>query len=224
MTKRGVRSGILTRLIQGGHSFLWTGRAARQFLPSHWLRSMQPIGAQWNSVSAPALLPVGCVIMTCMAKRAYPGWNTRRSWLILGGLLWVLSTATHWGAELGVVGEPTLPPPGVGSSVVRLLGAFALVLSIALGGVWLLRNGSRFAVRSGIDRTLKVLEVRMLGGRQSLVVVGYEDQRMLLATSPTGVSFLCRLPAAEPGGSAVGEPNLAPTFMDALNTAVGRPG
>jgi len=69
-----------------------------------------------------------------------------------------------------------------------------------------------------------VLEVRMLGGRQSLLVVGYEDQRLLLATSPGGVSFLCRLPTAEPGEAGAREPDLAPTFMDALSSAVGRRG
>jgi flagellar biogenesis protein FliO len=159
--------------------------------------------------------------MTRMGKTGSPGRNTRRWWLILVGLLWCLSTAATWAAEPSVVGEPALQPPGIGLSVVRLLGAFVLVVSIALGAVWLLRNGARFAPRSRVDRTLKVLEMRMLGGRQSLVVVGYEDQRMLLATSPAGVSFLCRLPAAA-GIQAAGEPDLAPTFMDALSTAVGQ--
>jgi flagellar biogenesis protein FliO len=163
--------------------------------------------------------------MACKENRGCPGLNARRMWLCRVGLLWVLSTATHWGAELGTATEPAVQPLGVGISVVRLLGAFALVLSIILGGFWLLRNWSRFAPRSGLDRTLKVLEVRMLGGRQSLVVVGYEDQRMLLATSASGVSFLCRLPAIGAGDQrGAGEPDLAPTFMDALTTAVGRSG
>jgi flagellar biogenesis protein FliO len=159
--------------------------------------------------------------MTRMGISGSPGGNTRRLWLILGGLLWCISTAATWSATPGTLGELALEPPGIGFSLVRLLGAFILVVSIALGAVWLLRNGARFAPRSRVDRTLKVLEMRMLGGRQSLVVVGYEDQRMLLATSPAGVSFLCRLPAAA-GIQSAGEPDLAPTFMDALSTAVGQ--
>jgi flagellar biogenesis protein FliO len=40
--------------------------------------------------------------------------------------------------------------------------------------------------------------VKSLGQRQALFVVGYEKQRMLVATSPAGVSLLSHLPEAEP--------------------------
>lgn len=137
---------------------------------------------------------------------------------------WVVLLLSSWGAELDGASETALALPGVGLSLVRLLGAFSLVVALALGGVWVLRNWARWAPQSGSQRTLKVLEMRMLGGRQSLVVVGYEDQRMLLATSPSGVSFLCRLPAVEPGELPPVVTELPPTFLDALSTVAGRRG
>lgn len=162
--------------------------------------------------------------MTCTVKQVFTGWYRRPSGWGLACGFWVLLTVCGWGAELSETSEATLALPGVGLSVIRLLGAFVLVVALALGGVWLLRNWARLAPRSGIERTLKVLEVRMLGGRQSLVVVGYEDQRMLLAASPTGVAFLCRLPSVQPGEPPAGDTELAPTFLEALSTAVGQRG
>ncbi len=77
------------------------------------------------------------------------------------------------------------------------MGALALVLGIFLAGVWLFRNWQRLAVRQGNPRRLNILEVRPLGGRQSIYVVGYEQERFLLASSPAGVNFLTHLPAAD---------------------------
>jgi flagellar biogenesis protein FliO len=44
---------------------------------------------------------------------------------------------------------------------------------------------------------LNVLEVKSLGYRQALYVVGYEQQRLLLASSPAGVTMLAALPSAD---------------------------
>ena len=45
--------------------------------------------------------------------------------------------------------------------------------------------------------------MKSLGQRQALFVVGYEKQRMLVATSPAGVSLLSHLPEAEPDEKTV---------------------
>jgi flagellar biogenesis protein FliO len=87
--------------------------------------------------------------------------------------------------------------PDTGASVVRVFGALILVVGIFLGGVWLFRNWQRFTVQKGAGPRLNVLEVRSLGQRQSLYVVGYQQQRMLLAASPAGISLVSHLPAAE---------------------------
>ena len=71
---------------------------------------------------------------------------------------------------------PLTPPlPDVGLSLVRVFGALALVLAIFLGGVWLFRNWQRLVIQGGRAPRLNVLEVRSLGGRHVLYVVGYQQ-------------------------------------------------
>jgi flagellar biogenesis protein FliO len=84
--------------------------------------------------------------------------------------------------------------PDTGASILRVLGALALVISLFLGGVWLFRNWQRLAVRKGRAPRLNVLEVKSLGQRQAIYVVGYEQQRILLASSPAGITLLTHLP------------------------------
>jgi flagellar biogenesis protein FliO len=87
--------------------------------------------------------------------------------------------------------------PDTGASVVRVFGALVLVIAIFLGGVWLFRNWQRFAIQKGGGAKLNLIEVKSLGQRQALYVVGYQEQRMLLASSPAGITLVSHLPAAE---------------------------
>jgi len=98
--------------------------------------------------------------------------------------------------------------------VLRVLGALALVIGLFLGGVWLYRNWQRLPSQHGRAPRLNVLETRSLGGRQALYVVGYEQERFLIASSPAGVNLLSHLPGAEnePPVTAT----LAPSFAAAL--------
>ncbi len=111
--------------------------------------------------------------------------------------------------------------PDVGTSLVRVMGGLALVLSLFLGGVWLFRNWQRLMVQRGRAPKLNVLEVRALGGRQSIYVVAYEQERFLLSSSPNGVNFLSHLPASEE--SATEKPPTLPTpsFAQALKQVLG---
>jgi flagellar biogenesis protein FliO len=111
---------------------------------------------------------------------------------------------------------PALSTPDMGVALLRVAGALALVIGIFLAGVWLLRNWQRLAVQRGRAPKLNVLEIRSLGGRQSIYVVGYEQERFLLASSPAGVNFLTHLPGAgnEGEGAAETKPNLP--FAQAL--------
>jgi flagellar biogenesis protein FliO len=84
--------------------------------------------------------------------------------------------------------------PEVGVSAVRALAALAFVLALFFAGVWLFRNGQRFAwKRAGAPR-LAVLESRALGARQTLHVIGYDKQRLLIGSSPSGLCLLAALP------------------------------
>ena len=116
-------------------------------------------------------------------------------------------------------GSSTLPDAG--ASVLRVFGALLLVLALFFAGVWLFRNWQRFTARqNGTVPKLNVLEVKALGNRHALYVVGYDRQRMLVASSPTGITLLSPLPQAtdEEARAAVARP----AFADSLQKALGR--
>ena len=98
------------------------------------------------------------------------------------------------------------------------MGAFVLVIGIFLAGVWLFKNWQRLAVQRGRGPKLNILETRSLGGRHALYVVGYEQQRFLISSSPGGVNFLSHLPVAAENEAAAGTGNSStPTFTQALS-------
>jgi flagellar biogenesis protein FliO len=109
-------------------------------------------------------------------------------------------------------------PPEVSFSVFRVLGALALVLALFFGGVWLFRNWQRFIVRNGGAPKLNVLEVKALGNRQALYVVAYEEQRLLLSSSPTGVALVTHLPNSD---TAL-EPMSRVSFAESLQQMLSR--
>ena len=118
-------------------------------------------------------------------------------WLSAGGLGWAQTNQP----AAGSLGPPPLPEAV--PSLLRVLGALGVVIGIFLGGVWLYRNWQRLALPRGVRPKLNILETRPLGGRQALYVVGYEQGRFLIASSPAGVSLLSHLPdatAVEGGG------------------------
>jgi flagellar biogenesis protein FliO len=123
-----------------------------------------------------------------------------RRGLVLCGLLFSFGLKAV-GETQSAAGYTALPGalPDAGSSVLRVFGALILVTAIFLGGVWLCRNWQRLAIRKGAAPKLNVIEVRSLGQRHALYVVGYDQQRMLLASSPTGVTLVSHLPEAEEG-------------------------
>ena len=110
------------------------------------------------------------------------------------------------------------PLPDAGLSVLRVMAALALVLALFFGGVWMVKNRRRIPGFRRCAPRLNVLEVRSLGGRHALYVVGYEQERFLLASSPTGVNLVSHLqPAEETAGETAdktGGPQ--PSFAVAL--------
>jgi flagellar biogenesis protein FliO len=64
-----------------------------------------------------------------------------------------------------------------------------------------------------------VLEVKSLGQRQAIYVVGYEQQRLLLASSPAGVTLLSHLPEA---GDEQSAPVTRLSFAEAFQQVLAR--
>lgn len=118
--------------------------------------------------------------------------------------------------------SPALPDASL--SVIRVFGALALVLGLFLGGVWLFKNWQRVTLHRGRAAQLQILEMKALGGKHALYVVGYQQQRLLLASSPGGVSLLSHLPEEDGVPGTVPAP-AAPavesaSFVQALQQAV----
>jgi flagellar biogenesis protein FliO len=76
----------------------------------------------------------------------------------------------------------------------RLLGYITLLAGLAGAAIYLIKFGIPLhRNRSKEERKLQVHEMRPLGNRQFLVVVGYEDTRMLLGVTPGKIDYLCPL-------------------------------
>lgn len=122
---------------------------------------------------------------------------------------------------------PTFAAEGVASgapsaaySAARLIGGFALIGALLFAFAWFARRGVFPGLKGGGNARLKVVEARSLGQRHALYVVGYGSQRLLVASSPGGVSLLTHLPEARPGEEA--DVPATPTFAEALMQAVGK--
>lgn len=132
----------------------------------------------------------------------------------------LLSVSSAWAASFtnnlsGSLSGGSLPDAG--PSLLRVLGALALVLGLFLGGAWLLRNG-RFSV-FGQSRSarLNLLETRSLGGRQALHVVAYGHERFLIGSTPAGINLLSHLtPPQEGEDSSPAQPTASMPFAQAL--------
>jgi flagellar biogenesis protein FliO len=144
--------------------------------------------------------------------------------LTLVGMTSLSGEAATSPSPLATNAVPTvgLPPsPSLVLPLVRMAGALALVMALVFGAQWFLRHGRKLGLARGGAPRLNVVEVKSLGHRHALYVIGYERQRMLVATSPAGVSLLSQLPDSE---GVTAEPNQAPlvSFADALMQTLGR--
>lgn len=153
--------------------------------------------------------------------------NRLASQFILTALVFVWMQSATLAAVVETNAVTKLTPvtaPSLTESLIRLIGGMCVVLGLFLGGVWLMKRTPQLLRKGGDTRKLQVLEARSLGPRQVVYVVGYEQQRMLLATTPNGIQLLTHLPAAEPTPPGEVPPTPSkPTFAEALMQAVRRP-
>jgi flagellar biogenesis protein FliO len=76
----------------------------------------------------------------------------------------------------------------------RLLGYITLLAALAGAAIYLIKFGIPLhRNRSKEERKLQVLEMRPLGNRQFLIVVAYDDTRILLGVTPGKIDYLCPL-------------------------------
>jgi flagellar protein FliO/FliZ len=115
---------------------------------------------------------------------------------------------------------PPIAAPSAGVSLLRMFGSLLFVVALFFGGAWLFRNLHRFRGQTGPQRKLQVLEARSLGVRQSIYVVGFEQQRLLIGSTPQGLTLLTHLPDGT--APAEGDRIVPAPFGEALMQALGR--
>lgn len=109
------------------------------------------------------------------------------------------------------VPSPSQPPtksfdasPGI-DALGKLFVYFTIIAALGAAVVYVSRHGFPFRRTAGTqERKLQILEMRPLGNKQFLLVVGYEDTRMLLGVTPGKIDYLCPLDAAAPDEHAFG--------------------
>lgn len=80
----------------------------------------------------------------------------------------------------------------------RLLGYLTLFAALAAAAVYFAKYGLPFAKKTNREeRKLQILEMRPLGNRQFLLVVAYEETRVLLGVTPGKIDYLCPLDSPE---------------------------
>ena len=102
----------------------------------------------------------------------------------------ILAAAAGAGEALAT---PALQAPNLGGSFLRMCGSLAIVFAVLVGIRWGLKHWQGAALLRKTPK-LKVLESKAVGARQALLVVGYNHERMLLASTPQGITLLSRLP------------------------------
>ena len=96
---------------------------------------------------------------------------------------------------------PSFQPQSALGSFLRVGGSVIFVIALFLGAIWLFKNWRRMTVHGGPVENLRVLEVKSLGPRNAVYVIGYQRERLLLSSGPTGVAFVAHLPEADPSES-----------------------
>jgi flagellar biogenesis protein FliO len=84
----------------------------------------------------------------------------------------------------------------------RMLGYTVLVACLAFLSYYFIKHGlPLYRARNNEEKKLHVLEMKSLGNRQFLLVVGYEDQRLLLGVTPGKIDYLCPLDSPHSTGA-----------------------
>jgi flagellar protein FliO/FliZ len=97
-----------------------------------------------------------------------------------------------------IAGLAGAPAASSGELILRMFGGMLLVLAVMFAAVWALKRWRFLPGANGGKAHLKLVESKTIGARQSIMVVGYDEKRFLVATTSQGVSLLTNLPDAAP--------------------------
>ena len=81
------------------------------------------------------------------------------------------------------------------SCVLQLLGIFLFLIAMVYVYRRLKASSPHFNHKGKMGRKLEILETKPLGNRQFLLVVAYENEKLLIGVHPNGMQFLSKLNA-----------------------------
>jgi flagellar biosynthetic protein FliO len=118
--------------------------------------------------------------------RLLPGRRGGRWWLLIAAASPALAAAAEAGRDV----------PDLGTAVLKMLAALALVLGLFAVGIYLLK---RFGVVPWTTQAadLRIERVLSLGYRSRIAVVRASGQRFLVGITPTQISRIAELPEAD---------------------------
>ena len=123
-----------------------------------------------------------------------PAWRLSAVSVIAPALLLAVPEAVAYSG--GVQSASVLAEvKGIGlESLVQLIGMLLLVLGLFAAFAWSVKRWRLLPQMRGAQNRLKILETKPLGQRNSLMVVGYGEQRFLIGTNNAGIQLLGQLP------------------------------
>ena len=82
------------------------------------------------------------------------------------------------------------------AAVLRLVISLVFIVALILAGAWVTRRSG--LLRTGNDRSLKVLGTQSLGARSYVALIEVDDARLVLGVTANQISLLHTLPPAKP--------------------------
>jgi len=118
--------------------------------------------------------------------RLLPGRRGGRWWLLIAAASPAMAAAAEAGRDV----------PDLGTAVLKMLAALALVLGLFAVGIYLLK---RFGVVPWTTQAadLRIERVLSLGYRSRIAVVRASGQRFLVGITPTQINRIAELPEAD---------------------------
>lgn len=108
------------------------------------------------------------------------------------------------GASQQSAEKPEVADAGSGFSFLKVVGGLGLVLSlIVLGTFGIKKIAPQYFAKKTSDRTLRLVETLPMGERRSLVVIEFEERRLLIGSTPNQITLLANLDGSS--ASASGE-------------------
>ena len=220
-----ARSGVASRRLDGRLRGRLRGKLRRAPLPAFAFPLLLALALPWSLLAATAPATAAAPAPAPgSASTTLPSSGSASAPVPVSSAVASAPAPSPTPARFGSL-QPGVPPlPDASFSIIRVFGALVFVLGLFLAGVWLLKNWQRLSVQRGRSAHLHVIEAKALGGKHVLYVLGYHDQRLLIAASPSGVSLVSHLPAAEAAEPAAGAAGALPlasaNFVEALQQAV----